>query len=533
MGRLLRPAPGCKEHMKVIDVDKQVRLSLAKTVELVLSGVRFRLFRAIITVVIISLAVAFLMAMLSASVVARKLMSAIEEQTAPRRLFVAWGSRLTKPMRPGEITMALAEIEPGGDRWQELKGWGKLDEPQLARLADAARLQLIYDDYFKALGEAGDLRALVGRAQGEEIYIHLADADSFKKFVQARSNVGRVMPGSDEELQAFVAAWPEVKALRDAVFAGHAEATRLFGKNLLGEMPRDVFLATAEDSLVDQVAVMGFRMTIDELAIVREQAALVVDAERISSMIKAPSVRNSLKGRLKKESATDVGPRELFALLRSDRGAGWFLDELGRIGERIIYMDETSDVKEATEVAQLNASRQAVFGFDLPIERIKEVAAARLEALKLDAVEAKVVGGGEGLSGFSSRTIAIICVSFLVCMVGVINAMLMSVAERFQEIATMKCLGATDGFIMVNFMLESCVQGVAGGIVGSVLGLLLGMLLGWIRYGSMAITHMPIGDVSIAAGVAFVLGVVLSMLAAVYPALVAARLAPMEAMRIE
>ncbi len=521
--------------MKVIDVDKQVRLSLAKTVELVLSGVQFRLFRAIITVVIISLAVAFLMAMLSASVVARKLASAIEEQTAPRRLFVAWGSRLTKPMRPGEITMALTEIEPGGDRWQELKGWGKLDESQLARLADAARLQLIYDDYFKSLGETGDLRALVGRAQGEEIYIHLADADSFKKFVRERSRVGREMPGSNQELQAFVAAWPEVKALRDAVFAGHAEATRLFGKNLLGEMPRDVFLATAEDSLVDQVAAMGFRMTIDDLAIVREQAALVVDAERISSMIKAPSVRNSLKGRLKKESATDVGPRELFALLRSDRGAGWFLDELGRIGERIIYMDETSDVKEATEVAQLNASRQAVFGFDLPIERIKEVAAARLEALKLDAVEAKVAGAASGMgrSGFSSRTIAIICVSFLVCMVGVINAMLMSVAERFQEIATMKCLGATDGFIMVNFMLESCVQGVAGGIVGSVLGLLLGMLLGWLRYGGMAISHMPIADVSIAAGMAFVLGVVLSVLAAVYPAWVAARLAPMEAMRIE
>ena len=38
--------------MKVIDVKNQVRLSMMKCVELVLSGVRFRLFRAAITVVI-------------------------------------------------------------------------------------------------------------------------------------------------------------------------------------------------------------------------------------------------------------------------------------------------------------------------------------------------------------------------------------------------------------------------------------------------------------------------------------------------
>jgi len=85
--------------MKVIDVNKQVRLPLVKTVELVFSGVKFRLFRAMVTVVIISLAVAFLMTMLSQSVIARKVASAIDEQTAPRRLFVFWVSRLTQPMQ--------------------------------------------------------------------------------------------------------------------------------------------------------------------------------------------------------------------------------------------------------------------------------------------------------------------------------------------------------------------------------------------------------------------------------------------------
>jgi len=139
----------------------------------------------------------------------------------------------------------------------------------------------------------------------------------------------------------------------------------------------------------------------------------------------------------------------------------------------------------------------------------------------------------ESGSAFSSRTIALISVSFMVCMVGIINAMLMSVADRFREIATMKCLGATDGFIMLNFMLESAVQGVVGGVIGALLGTVLGILRSGLAYGSMAISHLPGLSLLSAAAISFGLGVVLSVLAAVYPAFVAARLAPMEAMRIE
>ena len=135
--------------------------------------------------------------------------------------------------------------------------------------------------------------------------------------------------------------------------------------------------------------------------------------------------------------------------------------------------------------------------------------------------------------GFSNRTLALIAVSFLVCIVGIANAMLMSVMERFREIATMKCLGATDGFIMINFILESCMQGIAGGVIGGVLGLLLGALRSWAAYGWLAITEFPLLKVLEMGGISLGVGVLISALAAVYPAYTAARLAPMEAMRIE
>ncbi|MHC4873047.1 MAG: ABC transporter permease, partial [Planctomycetota bacterium] len=62
-------------------------------------------------------------------------------------------------------------------------------------------------------------------------------------------------------------------------------------------------------------------------------------------------------------------------------------------------------------------------------------------------------------TGMSSKTIWLVVMSLLVCSVGIVNAMLMSVTERFQEIGTMKCLGAMDGFIIKIFMIEAFIQG--------------------------------------------------------------------------
>ena len=126
-----------------------------------------------------------------------------------------------------------------------------------------------------------------------------------------------------------------------------------------------------------------------------------------------------------------------------------------------------------------------------------------------------------------------VLVSMLVCVIGISNAMLMAVTERFREIATMKCLGALDGFIMLMFVLESCFMGIVGGAIGGVLGTLLGLGRTAVAFGSGYTLAVPTRELLIAVVVATCLGVVLAAVAAVYPAFRAARLAPMEAMRIE
>src|SRR2546421_3567313 len=76
--------------------------------------------------------------------------------------------------------------------------------------------------------------------------------------------------------------------------------------------------------------------------------------------------------------------------------------------------------------------------------------------------------------------------ALLVAFVGILNAMLMSVTERFREIGTMKCLGALDGFIIKLFLIESLFQGAVGTFVGIVLGLGLSLASIAITYGSFA-----------------------------------------------
>jgi len=130
-----------------------------------------------------------------------------------------------------------------------------------------------------------------------------------------------------------------------------------------------------------------------------------------------------------------------------------------------------------------------------------------------------------------SKQTWLISLSLLVCVVGIANAMLMSVTERFREIGTMKCLGALDSFIIKLFLLESTFQGAAGTMVGILIGLLLTMLLAMLDYGLFIFTHFPVMGMLRSAVAAIVAGTSLSLMGAMLPAYKAAKMEPVEAMR--
>jgi len=136
-------------------------------------------------------------------------------------------------------------------------------------------------------------------------------------------------------------------------------------------------------------------------------------------------------------------------------------------------------------------------------------------------------------TGISAREKWLIILSLLVCVVGIVNAMLMSVAERVREIGTMKCLGALDGFIIKLFLLESSFQGLCGTVFGIIVGFILTFVRSLIAYQLYSLSYFPVIGIVESALFSFAIGSSLSIFAAMWPAYSAARMQPVDAMRVE
>lgn len=148
------------------------------------------------------------------------------------------------------------------------------------------------------------------------------------------------------------------------------------------------------------------------------------------------------------------------------------------------------------------------------------------------AVEQPVQEGDGGLDPAQDpKQRWILFLSLLVCVVGIINTQLMAVTERFREIGTMKCLGALDRFILRLFLIEATIQGVIGAAAGALLGTLVSLVWSVLRFGSHLLMVISWSDIALSLAWAMGLGCLLSVIGVLYPALVAARMQPVEAMR--
>ena len=134
------------------------------------------------------------------------------------------------------------------------------------------------------------------------------------------------------------------------------------------------------------------------------------------------------------------------------------------------------------------------------------------------------------LAAQSDRQLQLIVVSMgllaiVVGGLGIANVMSISVIQRSAEIGIRRALGHTRLIIAVQFLLEAVVVGIVGGV----LGVLLGMLAIFVGVTAAGWVFVMAGWLA-PAGVA--LAVIISVLAGSYPAIRAARLEPLETLRL-
>lgn len=135
--------------------------------------------------------------------------------------------------------------------------------------------------------------------------------------------------------------------------------------------------------------------------------------------------------------------------------------------------------------------------------------------------------------GESAKQRWIIVLSLLVCVVGIVNAQLMAVTERFREIGTMKCLGALNRFILRLFMLEALIQGFAGSFAGALIGAVAAVISSTFLFGPIVFSSLPFAQMGTTMAIATTTGCFLSLVGVSYPAIKAATMEPVEAMRVE
>lgn len=223
--------------------------------------------------------------------------------------------------------------------------------------------------------------------------------------------------------------------------------------------------------------------------------------------------RYTVVGVLKSKEATRGGSQDNFAVVPITTA----LDEYGRAWNSL------SIIVQAREPER----------FEEAVDQVRGILRIQRKVHPGEEDDFEIFWNDSLLNQFNSFTFAvragvaaISSVALLAAGIGIMNIMLVSVTERTREIGIRRAIGAKRRTIMIQFVVEAIVLCEIGGALGIILGLAGGNLAGSFLEVPPVI---PVDWVTVAVLICFVVGLSFGS----YPALKAARVSPVEALRYE
>ena len=490
---------------RTIDVRPQVNLSLAKTFRLCTGGIAHRLLRSFLTLAVVVLAVAFFMFLLSESMFVRATAEGVSREIREARMATRLLNYLFEAPSSLLMSRRLAQAAQSEaqtlDEYASITGW---ERGHVSALADVSAREQAYLAFFENI-PVGNRLVLVRKLKGREVFRHLGDGQEQSAFAERIAPMLDIsLPGEMAGFTAFLAEFPDSMRELDAFTTAWREtiqALRQESEMIAGGADVLDWLRQADEvalrSWVEGVQARGFDMNMDVMTGVQAQLRQLHLTTRVSQELNTADMTSGWKKAFKQRKRLTIAQK--LPMLDDDRAVKLLADTFTR-------------------------------------DELDAVAAHAREQARLSVLEKRLSGKAEtGAAGgaLTPRQGFLLLISFVVCMVGIANAMLMSITERFREIATMKCLGATDQYILVQFMMEAGLQGIAGGLLGMMIGFTIAVAKNSASFGATLFAYWPGDDLLSSAGVSMAAGVLLAVLASIYPSWSASRMVPMEAMRVE